>query len=85
MNDYASTEEVRAWYATRGFNVPTKGALGKRLIAGWNKAHPERPYVARRHGTTAMYTGFSCRCDECTAAASAAAVGYASARDEGDA
>jgi hypothetical protein len=66
MSDYATVEEVRAWYQGRGIPVPSQ--LSKRHIAGWDKAHPDRPYLARQHGSASTYRDWGCRCDECRAA-----------------
>ena len=67
-----TAEEVRAWYQSRGIPVSPK-QLSRRHVDGWNKAHPNRPYVVGSfvHGTSNGYFNHDCRCEPCTSAGSA--------------
>ena len=78
MNDqYPSNVEVHRWAQAQpwGHKVPMRnwraGAVGRQIIAAWDKAHPDRPYVRSEayHGTPSGYTKRDCRCERCTAAA----------------
>lgn len=69
---YPSNPEVRAWgMARKPDMVPNRGRLPNFLIIAWNRAHPDRPYVATEayHGTTSGYWNRGCRCERCTACA----------------
>lgn len=79
MSDqYPSNVEVHRWAQAQpwGHKVPGNwavGATGRQIIAAWNKAHPDRPYVKAEayHGTLSGYGMHNCRCERCTAANSA--------------
>jgi hypothetical protein len=68
-DQYPSTAEIRAWARTKraGAALSPKGRLPQFVILGWNKAHPDRPYVASQshHGTPQGYMRHRCRCDRC--------------------
>lgn len=83
-DQYPNNYEIRAW--GRKVNpraTPNRGALPIALIAGWNRAHPDRPYVKREayHGTIGGYNNHGCRCDRCREAAAAGRVAYEAKRD----
>jgi hypothetical protein len=67
-SQYPSTPEVRDWAMTvTPGAVSMRGELPKVVIAGWNKTHPDRPYVKNQahHGTPSGYNSRNCRCDRC--------------------
>lgn len=67
-SEYARPEDVRQWAYARGLPVnPRSVREYALLIDGYNKAHPDRPYDLRRHGSETRYQ-VGCRCDECRAA-----------------
>jgi hypothetical protein len=78
MTDYASSHEVRRWAQAKGADVSNRGDLPKWVILAWNKANPDRPHRTGVlvHGLEATYVQFSCRCPECTHAASRASAIY---------
>jgi len=39
--------EVRAWAMRTDPSIATKGRLPDYVVTGWNRAHPDRPYVER--------------------------------------
>lgn len=75
---YPSNDEVRQWAMTKkaGAGMSYRGALSRAAIAGWDREHPDRPYVASEayHGSTGGYTSHNCRCRPCTTAGSAASM-----------
>jgi hypothetical protein len=40
----ASTEEVRNWARSAGFEPGTAGSIPEQAIAAYNQTHPDRPY-----------------------------------------
>jgi hypothetical protein len=40
----ASTEEVRNWARTAGFEPGTDGSIPEQAITAYNQTHPDRPY-----------------------------------------
>lgn len=82
---YPNNTEIRAWaMSVNPRAVSRRGQLSRAVIAGWNKTHPDRPYVASEayHGTTCGYVDYDCRCDRCSAVATAAASGHRRARED---
>lgn len=66
---FPSTQELRDWAMSKsaGRNLGRMGSLPHPVIAGWNKTHPERPFVKTEafHGTLNGYLHRECRCDRC--------------------
>jgi hypothetical protein len=40
----ASTQEVRDWAVSAGFQVDADGSIPERAITAYNETHPDRPY-----------------------------------------
>ena len=40
----ASTEEVRNWARSAGFEPGTDGSIPEQAVAAYNQTHPDRPY-----------------------------------------
>lgn len=84
VGDYPNNIEIRRWAQQQpwGHKVSETGQLPKGVVVAWNRAHPDRPYVAREahHGTTGGYENRGCRCRRCTDAASAKSNGDYHAR-----
>jgi len=40
----ASTQEVRDWAASAGFETGADGSIPEQAIAAYNETHPDRPY-----------------------------------------
>jgi hypothetical protein len=40
----ASTEEVRTWARSAGFDPGTDGSIPEQAIAAYSQTHPDRPY-----------------------------------------
>ena len=40
----ASTQEVRSWALSAGFELGSDGGIPERAIAAYNQIHPDRPY-----------------------------------------
>jgi len=40
----ASTQEVRNWALSAGFEIGSDGAIPGQAITVYNKTHPDRPY-----------------------------------------
>lgn len=83
-NPYPTTDEIRQWAMSKkaGAGLSYSGPLPKAVIAGWNRTHPDRPYVRSEayHGSTHGYINMNCRCAPCTASASAASQIYKQGR-----
>lgn len=74
MTTHPNNVEIHRWAEAQpwGHKVTSKG-ITNQLIAAWNKAHPDRPYVKSEahHGTAGGYGSRGCRCRPCTDAATA--------------
>ena len=40
----ASTQEVRTWALSAGFELGSEGSIPEHAIAAYNQTHPDRPY-----------------------------------------
>jgi hypothetical protein len=40
----ASTQEVRHWAVSAGFEVSADGSIPEQAITAYNETHPDRPY-----------------------------------------
>lgn len=67
-DQYPSNAELRRWAMSKkaGASLSYVGGLPRFVILAWNRAHPERPYVASQahHGMRKGYEK-GCKCDRC--------------------